>query len=130
MAKDSVVVTVESHLGEIAEKAHDKAAVIVEKTGTDIEAGAKFRIEENGSVDTGNMLNSTIWTPVDELEGEVIVGADYGVFVENGTVHPSRTTRAGNQTRAYTIPARPFLVPAAEEARPGFELAVSRIFDT
>lgn len=125
-------VIVSSRLGEIAQHAAAMAPVVVEKTGLDIEAGAKERIVANGSVDTGNMLNSVAWTPTDDLSGEVIVGAEYGIYVEHGSHHPPRTrldAEGGlDVTSEYTIPARPFLAPAAEDARPGFEAAVAHLF--
>lgn len=125
-------VVVSSRLGEIAAHAQAMAPVVVEKTGLDIEAGAKERIVANGSVDTGTMLNSVAWTPTDDLSGEVVVGVEYGIYVEMGSHHPPHAYQSAeggwDVTSEYTIPARPFLTPAAEDARPGFELACAHLF--
>jgi Bacteriophage HK97-gp10, putative tail-component len=122
-----------SRIPEIVAHADAMGPLIVARTGADIEAGAKERIVANGSVDTSNMLNSVAWTPTDELSGEVVVGAEYGVFVENGSHHPARARqdREGglDVTVEYTIGPKPFLAPAAEDARPGFEAATARLFD-
>lgn len=126
-------VVLTSRIPQIIEHANAMAPVIVAKTGLEIEAGAKERIVSNGSVDTGNLLSSVAWTPETELAGEIVVGVDYGVFVERGSHHPPRAHASAegglDVTEEYTIPAKPFLLPAAEDARPGFEAAVANLFD-
>jgi hypothetical protein len=117
-------VVLSSRIPQVIRHADEQGPLLVAKTGLEIEAGAKERIVANGSVDTGNMLNSVAWTPTDELSGEVVVGAEYGTFVEHGSHHPARENSA-----AYTIGAKPFLAPAAEDARPGFEAGVAHLFE-
>jgi hypothetical protein len=125
-------IVVTSRIPEIVQHANTMGPAIVAKTGLDIEAGAKERIVSNGSVDTGNMLNSVAWTPTDEFSGEVVVGAEYGHFVEHGSHHPARareTSEGLDISAEYTIGPKPFLAPAVEDARPGFEAAVASLFD-
>jgi hypothetical protein len=127
-----IKVVLTSRIPAIIQHANTMAPIIVAKTGLDVEAGAKERIVTNQSVDTGNMLNSVAWTPTDDLSGEVIVGAEYGIMVEHGSHHPARaveTSEGLDVTTEYTIGAKPFLAPAAEDARPGFEAAVAHLFD-
>lgn len=130
MAKTTV--RLESRLTEIAAQAEVRAAAIVSKTGIDVVAGAQARIQENRSVDTGNMLNSVAWEPEDALSGEVRVGAWYAIFVEGGSVHPERAyrTREGglDVMDAYTIAPKPFFAPAVEDARAPFQAAVAQLY--
>lgn len=115
---------------------HRQIGAMVKKACFDIEAAAK----DNAPVDTG-ALKASIYTvvdgsdgsaaaraaalganravtlinpetEVDEMTGTVVVGADYGAFVEYGT------TRMG---------AQPFLTPAVEEVRPKLAAALSQI---
>lgn len=118
----------------------NKLGRIVKKACLDIEANAK----DNAPVDTGALkasiysvvdgadgaaeaeaearaANSKInfVTPdgdviVDRLHGMVVVGADYGPYVEYGT------TRAG---------AQPFFTPAVEAVRGSFEGAARQLND-
>lgn len=127
MANRNVKVT--SNLGRIASDAMRKAPLIVAKTSADIEAGAKMR----APVDTGLLRASIQDTPISPMEREVVVGAEYAPHVECGTHHPPRAirTRDGmDVTEEYSIPARPFLIPAAEAARPGFERATRKLFES
>lgn len=123
------VVTLESRIPELIAQSERRAAAIVARTGIDIEAGAKTR----AAVDTGNLKNSIAWAPTGPFEGEVIVGAEYGIYVEHGSVHPPRLYADGHDmlasTRGYTIAPQPFLGPAVEDARPGFEAAVGRLYE-
>ena len=74
-----------------------------DETAHNIEAQTKINIVQNDQVDTGAMLNS-----VAVIDGElpaskqIIVGVDYGLYQEMGTVFQ---------------PARPFLGPAVEMFR-------------
>lgn len=52
------------------------------------------------AVDTGNLKGSTTFVPAGKLTYEVIVGAEYSLFLEYGTVN---------------MAPRPFLLPAHEK---------------
>lgn len=126
-----------SRLGEIARTSIEKGEQAVAKAALDVEASAKLHVVQNRTVDTGNMLGSIQAEPTGVLEAEVTAGVDYAHFVEFGTVHPARTYRVEGEgalqiqhvSKAYTIPARPFMTPAAEEVRPSFERAIRDIYD-
>lgn len=94
-----------SRLPAVAAQLGQRASDAVEKAGRDIEAGAKARAR----VDTGYMKGAIDWTPEDPYRGEVVAGADYTIYNEFGT---------------SSMPAQPMLVPATEDARPGFEAAI------
>jgi len=136
MAKTTHV-TLRSDIPGVIARSEAKAAAIVAKTGIDIEAGAK----ERAPVDTSNLENSIAWAPTGTYEGEVIVGAEYGLYVEDGTVHPPRHYKTSitdpsrglavpvaHYTRGYTIAPQPFLAPAVEDARGPFEAAVGQLY--
>jgi HK97 gp10 family phage protein len=106
----NVTATLRSNLGEIARTMEAKAQVIVDKTAADIEAGAKIR----SRVDTGAMKASWTVVPVGPAHSEVRNGVEYVIYNEYGTRHMS---------------AQPMAVPAAEQARPGFEAAAKRIVE-
>jgi HK97 gp10 family phage protein len=99
-----------SDLGRIAREAEAKAALIVDKTAHDIEAGAKAV----APVDTGHLRASIKAESHGPLEAEVRVGAEYGIYVEQGTRH---------------MAPQPYLHPAAEAAREGFEQATRQVFE-
>lgn len=81
---------------------------VVRKVAFDVEAQAKTR----APVATGALRNSIQTHVTGALSAEVAVGVEYGVFVEMGT-----TKRA----------AKPFLEPAVNAVRPGFERAVREV---
>lgn len=87
-----------SRIPQIIARSETVASMAVQKCGFDIEAGAKARAR----VDTGAMKNSTQWVPDGPYSGSVVIGVDYGIYHEYGTVHMS---------------AQPMLTPAAEDAR-------------
>lgn len=113
---------------EIAQQLHSQAGQVVRKTAFVIEGGAKTR----APVDTGFLKNSIYAStsegsdyggasggkmleevkPANDQEAIIGVGAEYGEYVENGTVH---------------MAAQPYLTPAAEAARPGFIAAMKQI---
>lgn len=124
-------------LNKLAKDIKGKLNQIIRKTALDIQAKA----QQMAAVDTGAMRNSVVAITdkedeysaraavskalnphaklfdhpegtVDELHAMVAVGVEYGIYQEMGTV--------------YT-PAHPFMGPAAEAARPGFEQAVSKV---
>lgn len=73
-----------------------------------IEAEAKI----GAPVDTGFLRNSIASSFPDDQTGVVSVGAEYGIYVEMGTVH---------------APAQPFLLPAAERVMQGFEAELKKV---
>lgn len=111
---------------------------IVRKTAGDIEAAAKQSIQagdKTGKVyhltnpkrihqasapgqapatDLGTLVNSiqTVDTQRGDGEAEVVVGAEYGLYLEMGT---------------KDIAPRPFLGPAVEAARPKFVYAIKKV---
>jgi len=97
-----------SRFDEILAVAEARAEMVVAKAAADIEAGAKTRAR----VDTGAMKNG--WqTRGTRLEREVFNPVHYAVFHEFGTRHMS---------------AQPMVIPALEEARPGFLAALRQVF--
>jgi hypothetical protein len=104
-------VSYKSNLPAIVAQANALAAVIVEKTATDIAAGAKERTPPR--VDTSAMLNGWEAKEVGDLEWEARNPVEYTIYNELGTRH---------------MAAHPMLIPAAEEARPGFEAAMGQVF--
>lgn len=85
-----------------------KASMIVRKTALMLEAEAKQR----APVDTGLLRNSIQAAQVAPFYWRVTVGANYGVYVEWGT---------------RFMPARPFLLPAANVVRPQFVEAMRTV---
>ena len=81
---------------------------VVAKAALDLEAQAKSR----APVDTGFLKGSIQARKVRDGQWEVTVGADYGLYVEYGTVH----------TRA-----QPFLGPAVDVVRPAFIQAMRTV---
>ncbi len=82
-----------------------KIGTAVRKAAFDVEAKAKVL----SPVDTGALRNSIQAHRVDDLNAEIAVGVDYGLFVELGT---------------HRAPAQPFLVPAMDGVRDSFIAAV------
>lgn len=85
---------------------------IVEKTALDMEGGMKTRIVAQGAVDTGFLLNSVQARKVGPGHWRVTVGADYGIYVDQGT---------------RFMPARPFFYPTVAEVGAEFIAAMRRI---
>ena len=102
---------------------------VVRKAAFDIQAESASR----APVDTGFLKNSIyvvtskssdygsgggtnllppVEAPLDDKTAYIAVGAKYGIYPEMGTVH---------------MPARPYLGPAVEAVRPGFEAALGAI---
>lgn len=95
-------------LAALAAALKPKAEQLVAKGTLDVEARAKAL----APVDTGNLKNS-IGSHAAGLTGVVAVGADYGAYVEWGTTKTA---------------AQPYLGPAVEAVRPGFEAAAAALF--
>jgi len=106
MATFGVVMT--SRIPAIMAAAQAQAALIVAKAALDVEGKAKM----GAPVDTGHLKGSVQAKDISQLEWEVRVGADYGIYVEFGT---SR------------MAAHPYLVPAAELVRPSFVAAMATL---
>ena len=76
-------VVVENHWPQIIKGLEQRTQDVVRKTALDIEAGAKVR----APVLTGFLRGSIQATEVSRFHWRVVVGADYGLYVEYGTVH-------------------------------------------
>jgi HK97 gp10 family phage protein len=83
---------------------------VVETTVNAIETDAKRRVP----VRTGALRDSIHGRMLADDEGVVEVGADYGGYVEYGTVH---------------MAARPYLTPAAEAQRGPFAAAMAHVVE-
>lgn len=111
MADADVRWTVEvNNLPRIRKSMATNAARIVAKAALDIEAIAKTR----APVDTGNLANSIRARKISDTRWRVEVGAEYGLYVEYGTV------RSG---------PRPYFMPAVDRVLPQFHKAWQGILD-
>jgi hypothetical protein len=121
-----------SILDNLPDNLHQQLAAVVAKTASDIEAGAKANIVSNNQVDTGAMLGSVQAVDGDsDLEKQVIVGVDYGLIQELGSGRLGEATGAGEHYSGDILgqPARPFLGPAVEAARPVFEAVIGKVLE-
>lgn len=84
-----------------------KAAAVIRKTASDIEADAK----NLAPVDTGN-LRSSIGKSVNALHAEIGPSAEYGIYQEYGT---------------SKMAPQPFMGPAFDRRAPGFVNAMSQL---
>lgn len=109
MTKSSIEI-VFNRLPALKGQLRGRASQAVRKTAEDIQAGAA----STAPVDTGNLRNSIGMEMQDDVNAEVAVGAEYGIYVEYGTVH---------------MGAQPYLTPAAEAARPGFIKAMESLVE-
>jgi HK97 gp10 family phage protein len=113
MAKEAVTIKLTKEfdrLPSLPAEVRRRLSLVVRKTAKDVEARAKTR----APVDTGALKNSIQARPRDELTSEVVVGQEYGLYQEFGTVK---------------MAARPFLRPAVEEVAPAFEAAVTQAIE-
>jgi HK97 gp10 family phage protein len=120
-----------NHFDKVSDELIKALGDVVSKTAFDIQALAA----SNAPVDTGFLKNSVYTvtskssnydgsggekmlseTPVpdNDLTAYVGVGANYGIYLEYGTVHQ---------------PAQPYLTPAVESVFPAFEAAIEAIDD-
>lgn len=111
MPADGVRMTwriVENKFPQIIAGMEAKADAIVTKTAMDLEAHAKSR----APVDTGTLKNSIQATRVGVAHWRIVVGADYGMYVEWGTVN---------------MAAQPFFQPAIQAVTPAFLTAIRKV---
>lgn len=99
---------VENNFPRIIRGMEAKAEAFVAKAAMDIEAHAK----SNAPVDTGTLKNSIQAIRVGEAHWRVVVGVEYGMYVEWGTVN---------------MPAQPFFQPAIMAVSPTFLRALRTI---
>lgn len=107
MIRTEIVVT-KNNFPAIRREMNRNAGRIVREAAFDIEAEAKTR----APVDTGNLKNSIQATRVNDLHWRVVVGAEYGVYIEFGT---------------RFMAAQPFLVPAWRDVLPNFIAAMTKV---
>jgi len=108
MASGISVTILSNRLPAIAAKMPGAARALVQKGVADVEGQAKQR----AAVDTGAMRNSIGGRMTGDTSREVSVGQDYGVHLEYGTVN---------------MPAQPFMNPAVDAVRPGFEAGARKL---
>lgn len=94
-----------NHFPKITNDIVAQAESIVAKAAMDIVAGTQANIAGHGLIDTGALFNSVKAERIGRMRWRVIVGAEYGIYHEFGT---------------RSLPARPFLGPAADLVRPRF----------
>jgi len=95
-----------SELDRLQPALEARVKVVLEKIARDVEARAKSTVP----VDTGALKNSIRASPVSNLTWQVAVGQFYGIYVEFGT---------------HRMPARPYLVPAVDDLRSSFQVAMA-----
>lgn len=108
---DGVVIRwriVENKFPSIIAGMESKAEAIVAKAALDVEAQAKAR----APVDTGTLKNAIQATRIGPAHWRVVVGVDYGMYVEWGTVH---------------MAAQPFFQPAIQAVTPAFLRAIRTV---
>jgi len=98
-----------NHFPELAALLEPVLAEIVSETADEVQQSA----QANAPVETGYLRDSiTVEDGESSTEKVVVVGADYGVYVEFGTRH---------------MTAEPYLTPAAEAAQAVFEEKLSEL---
>ena len=120
-----------NHLPDLAKKIHSVLGQLVRKAAFDVEAAAKgYAAVESGFMRSAiytltsesngygqglvgdGTLEAPMEPPSDDLTAYVVAGADYSIYVNNGT---SRQV------------AQPFMEPAADQVRPSLEMAGSKL---
>ena len=86
---------------------------VLDKAGLDVEGKAKQIIVDKDIIDTGATLNSTKSRREGPLARRIGPTTSYAIWLEIGT---------------HRMPARPFMVPALEQARGPFEQAIAEVF--
>lgn len=110
MAARGTVAIVFNHLPKLTGELRPRAGAIVKKTALEIETDAKRRVP----VDTGALRASIHTEMVAPTSATVGTDLDYAMPVE-----------FGNHGR----PPQPYLIPAAEAARPRFTAAMTKLLD-
>lgn len=109
MARNTIEITF-NRFPEIAAKLPVETSTVVRKTAFDVEAHAKTIVP----VDTGALKNS-ITTEMDSSVSAIVAPhTEYAEYVEFGT---------------YKMAAQPYMTPAAEAVRPGFEAAMKQLLE-
>jgi HK97 gp10 family phage protein len=109
MAKSLVVTKIVfDKLPQLQGQLRQRASAAVRKAAYDIEAHAKTVVP----VDTGNLKNSIQTSVEGDLTAIVGTHVEYAPYVEYGT---------------RRMAAKPYLGPAAEAVRPGFEAAMKSL---
>lgn len=114
MASGIVTRVVMNDFPKIIAGMESRAGIYVRKAAIDMEAAMKRRIVQQGAVDTGFLLNSVQASKVGRSHWRVVVGAEYGLYVDQGTRH---------------MAARPFFFPAIGEVSPSFRAAMATIVE-
>ncbi|HEV8639450.1 MAG TPA: HK97-gp10 family putative phage morphogenesis protein [Chloroflexota bacterium] len=109
MARSASVKVVFNHLPKLRQALRPRAGAIVQAAALGIEADAKRRVP----VRTGALRRSIHTVMTTPLSATVGPSAEYGAYVEFGT---------------RSMPARPYLIPAAEAARGPFVAAMKKLF--
>lgn len=121
----------ESKIPQLLDHLKLRASVVIRKTALDVDATAKqsFTGPKTGTqygdhqasapgeppaIDTGTLQNSISVETESALEARVIVGAEYGLYLEMGTVF---------------MEARPFLGPAFDANAENFKKALAQVFE-
>lgn len=102
------MVKLESRIPQVSRKIEGLAERVVRKTAFDLQAHAQQIVP----VDTGFLRNSILTTQTGPLSATVGTNAEYAAYVELGTA---------------TQTPQPYLGPAAEAVRSGFEAAFQAI---
>lgn len=97
-----------NHFPKILDNMDQRMEQIVAKAALDIQANA----QNAAPVDTGMLRNSIQANRLGKHSWEVTVGADYGMYVEYGTVR---------------MAAKPYFNPAIDKVRPQFMAALKGI---
>jgi HK97 gp10 family phage protein len=92
----------------VADRIDRLAPILVAKAAHDIERGAKLR----APVDTGFLRNSIQAIQIAPLTWHVVVGAEYGLYVEWGTARRAAT---------------PYIRPAVTQVTPSYIAAMRQI---
>jgi HK97 gp10 family phage protein len=101
----------------VTDRVRNALLVVIDKVAFDIEAATKQRIRGHNLIDTGNLLNSvqTVFPTEDKgFTAIILVGAEYGIYHEFGTVR---------------LPAKPFLRPSVEENTEKLISAITEILE-
>lgn len=111
-------------LSRIVGKADAKAAVAVEKTASDIQAGCM----ERSRVDTGQMKSGWLVESHGLLEAEVGNSVEHAIYNEFGTDSRLEEGADGELEPVGGMSPQPMLTPSVEEAREPFDRAIAQAY--